>query len=325
MDNYFTVPTVMKCLRDNGIDVVGTERARRGWPSLALQKVEQKDCDFNEFRYLIDDTSTLIGKWMDNGNSLKVDRRKPCITVKNKKHVKKVWENTHRKEICIPLLVHHYNQWMGGVDVVDQCISYYMPNHCCHRHWIPITIQILPIIRNNCYVVHLDHYGPKKNGHKWFTLTIIQDFVDRASALAEQKSPRIPATPRLHTVCPFTSSLVPSPPLNNKVTKSTSVSPKRTKLLQNSNLQLEFLNEYSHGFQEPHNLHMPSTNPTKVKGVCIYCSYLFRKNARNGNTASYNKDVKRTTKIFTYCTAIDTAKMTHFLCKDHFHCFHSTK
>ena len=40
MDNYFTVPAVMKHLRNKGIGVVGTARARRGWPPPALQKVE---------------------------------------------------------------------------------------------------------------------------------------------------------------------------------------------------------------------------------------------------------------------------------------------
>eukprot|EP00957_Ditylum_brightwellii_P194411 14806041-Ditylum_brightwellii.AAC.1 len=62
MDNYFTVPSVMKHLRDKEIGVVGTARARQGWPPLALQKVEQKGCGFNEFRYFIDDDGTLIAK-----------------------------------------------------------------------------------------------------------------------------------------------------------------------------------------------------------------------------------------------------------------------
>eukprot|EP00957_Ditylum_brightwellii_P115383 8799764-Ditylum_brightwellii.AAC.1 len=62
----------MKHLRDKGIGAVGTARARRGWPPSALQKVEQKGCDFNEFRHLIDDDGTLIAKWMDNGLMLLV-------------------------------------------------------------------------------------------------------------------------------------------------------------------------------------------------------------------------------------------------------------
>eukprot|EP00957_Ditylum_brightwellii_P055924 4237571-Ditylum_brightwellii.AAC.1 len=82
----------MKHLRNKGIGVVGTARARRGWLPSALHKVEQKDCAFNEFRNLVDDDGTLITKWMNNGlvlpvstfhavgHSIKVDRRKPHIT-----------------------------------------------------------------------------------------------------------------------------------------------------------------------------------------------------------------------------------------------------
>eukprot|EP00957_Ditylum_brightwellii_P095692 7291262-Ditylum_brightwellii.AAC.1 len=54
------------------------------------------------------------------GKSIKVNRKKPHITLKNKGHVEKVWGKVHRAEIFIPLLVHHQNQWMGGVDITDQ-------------------------------------------------------------------------------------------------------------------------------------------------------------------------------------------------------------
>ena len=186
-------------------------------------------------------------------------------------------------------------------------------------------LQILAMIRNNCYVVHLDHYGPKKDGHKLFTLSFIQALIDQAIALSVQESPRIPSTPRLHTAYPTTPSQVSSPPLNNQLTVSASASPKRPRLGRNSNLQLEFIDAYPHCFQEPHHVHMPSTIPIKVKGVCIYCSYLFRKNVKDGNMKSYNKSVKRATKICAYYTDLDKSKRTHFLCKDHFDCFHSTK
>jgi hypothetical protein len=67
MDNYFTLPKVIQGLRDNGIGVVGTARFRKGWPPCALQQIQQKDCDFNEFRYLVDENGTLLARWMDNG------------------------------------------------------------------------------------------------------------------------------------------------------------------------------------------------------------------------------------------------------------------
>jgi len=61
----------------------------------------------------------LVSTLHSVGNSIKANRRKPRITLKNKAHVEKVWGKKHRVEILIPLLVHHYNQWMGGVDLTD--------------------------------------------------------------------------------------------------------------------------------------------------------------------------------------------------------------
>eukprot|EP00957_Ditylum_brightwellii_P012033 908830-Ditylum_brightwellii.AAC.1 len=92
---------------------------------------------------------------------------------------------------------------------------------------------------------------------------MIQDLVDEAIAMSAQESPRIPSAQRLHTAYPTTVSQASSPPLNNSLTVSASVSPKHTKLLPNNILNLEFVDAYSHRFQEPHHLYMPSTIPTK--------------------------------------------------------------
>eukprot|EP00957_Ditylum_brightwellii_P065973 5003183-Ditylum_brightwellii.AAC.1 len=54
------------------------------------------------------------------GTTVKVERKRPHVTVKNRKHVQAVWGSNARQYIFIPLLIHHYNQWMVGVDVADQ-------------------------------------------------------------------------------------------------------------------------------------------------------------------------------------------------------------
>eukprot|EP00957_Ditylum_brightwellii_P151295 11520441-Ditylum_brightwellii.AAC.1 len=42
MDNYFTVPTVMKHLRDNGIGVMGTAMVRRGGHLLSYRRTNKR-------------------------------------------------------------------------------------------------------------------------------------------------------------------------------------------------------------------------------------------------------------------------------------------
>eukprot|EP00957_Ditylum_brightwellii_P006067 459599-Ditylum_brightwellii.AAC.1 len=66
MDNYFTLPQVIKRLREKGIGVIGMARMRKGWPPQALRKTKN-ECNFNNFRHLVDDNSTLVATWMDNG------------------------------------------------------------------------------------------------------------------------------------------------------------------------------------------------------------------------------------------------------------------
>jgi len=57
--------------------------------------------NFNDFFWPVNEHGTLIARWVDNG---------------------------------LAFLIDDYNHWMGGVDVVDQQVSYYHPNLCCRRN-----------------------------------------------------------------------------------------------------------------------------------------------------------------------------------------------
>ena len=58
LDNYFTLPKVIKALRKHGIGVIGTSRFKQGWPPNELKDYHKKDnpngiktsdCKFNGF------------------------------------------------------------------------------------------------------------------------------------------------------------------------------------------------------------------------------------------------------------------------------------
>eukprot|EP00957_Ditylum_brightwellii_P051310 3890180-Ditylum_brightwellii.AAC.1 len=95
-------------------------RMRKEWPPPGLYNAQSKNCDFNDFKYLIDEHRSLVAQWMDNalvllvstihhtGKHVLVNRRRPYVTVKNKDHVLQDWGNNFKMEVCIPLLVHHY-------------------------------------------------------------------------------------------------------------------------------------------------------------------------------------------------------------------------
>ena len=53
MDNYFTLPNVIKKLRELGFGIVGTARAHRNWPPKSLRTIKPKHANFNDFFLLL--------------------------------------------------------------------------------------------------------------------------------------------------------------------------------------------------------------------------------------------------------------------------------
>ena len=100
-------------------------------------------------------------------------RKKPRKIVENKDHVDIVWKEKSTVEIFIPTLIDNYNHWMCGVDLSNQRIVYYHPNLPCIRNWIPIFIQMLSIVRNNSFIIHLDFLKKDAKSHKKFTLDMV--------------------------------------------------------------------------------------------------------------------------------------------------------
>ena len=67
LDNYFTLPKVIKILREKEIGIVVTARFRRDWPPASLAKISHESANFNYFYYTQDEHGTLVAHWMDNG------------------------------------------------------------------------------------------------------------------------------------------------------------------------------------------------------------------------------------------------------------------
>ena len=57
---------------------------------------------------------------------LEINRRKPQIINEfNRKHVKLIWSDQHRKQLKRPQVINDYTHRIMGVDVVNQLIVYY--------------------------------------------------------------------------------------------------------------------------------------------------------------------------------------------------------
>ena len=175
-----------------GVGVVGTARFKKNWPQKEIREVTLPNSNFNDFFWAVDEHGTLVARWVDNGlvfcvstlhkvgKKVKRMRKRPRKTLNNKRHVDSVWGDKGKVEIFIPTLIDDYKHWMGGVDLVDQRISYYHPNLRCQRNWIPIYLQLLSIVRNNLYLIHQQHYKKSAESQKQFTFSMIKELMSLA-------------------------------------------------------------------------------------------------------------------------------------------------
>lgn len=356
IDNYFSVPKVIKKLRDMGVGIVGTARFRSGWPPEILRKVDQTKCEFNDFHYMLDEQGTLVARWMDNGlvfcvstlhkvgETILRKRRRPRVTGKNKNHVKAVWGDDGVKAIHIPTLIDDYNHWMGGVDVADQRIAYYQPDLRCHRTWLPMFLQIMSIIRSNAFIVYKSCSVMKSMTHKQFTLEMISILMENAREEYEKDSPSRGPTqragrPRKRSRVVLSTDGTPdttfqSTKVSSPEYQENSSAPKKTIRRRITKCQVlshpsgapdSFFSSFRCRKQKPDHLHCRvSGTDYKKPGSCIYCSYLFMKRKTAGEELEYDKEVKRTAMICLFCTKNSSTNSNCFLCKEHFEIFHKS-
>ena len=67
MENYFTLPKVIKKLSDLGIGMVGTERFNQIFSPKQINDIKITEVNFNDFHWMVDQCGILISRWMDNG------------------------------------------------------------------------------------------------------------------------------------------------------------------------------------------------------------------------------------------------------------------
>ena len=306
----------MKKLRELDVGVVGTARFKKSWPPKQLKELTSDQVNFNEFHYCIDEHGTLLGRWMDNslvfcvstvhkvGKVIKRMRKRPRINQANKRHVQDVWGENGKKEIKIPTIIDDYNHWMLGVDLIDQFIAYYHPNLRCRRNWIPMFIQIVSMIRSNCFIVH-KHGNQAPLSHKDFTLEMIRALLNKATQLD------------LNTAAP-------TRPIDSILTPTKTVSviklrKRKTTCTDNFDIQWPYRNESNHKRMKIE----ASTN-----GTCVYCikeKLEERDRCRttsNTNKIDWNKGLGRTKYVCKECTEKSSTGSACFLCKKHMDAMH---
>lgn len=123
-DNYFSTYQIFEVLKARNIFATGTIRIDRfAKPPLISDKdLKKKARGFSDLVTSRDDAVTCV-KWYDN---------KPVVLASNfvgigKEDTVQRWDKCQKKFLSVkrPEIVRQYNHSMGGVDLLDQLISYY--------------------------------------------------------------------------------------------------------------------------------------------------------------------------------------------------------
>jgi Transposase IS4 len=194
MDNYFTLPGILRDSRAMNVGIVGTARNRSNHPPKEMKAIDDKR--FNSLYLMSHEWNFLCARWIDNNvvNMVSTihtgyettlrDRRRPRDTSTNRTHINQVWGKDPKVHVSIPTIIDDYNYWMLGVDKVDQYIAYYRPNIRCRRVWLPLMLQCMDIMRVNAFLAAKSKDENLEQKH--FVEQLIQAFNYRATAIHYQ-------------------------------------------------------------------------------------------------------------------------------------------
>lgn len=293
MDNYFTLGKAIKGCRDANVAVVGTARARRGWPPKEFKNINDErfntlytlnDKDnFKIFRWVDNNVVTMVSTLHDGTETVARQRKRPRITVTNRPFVRTVWGDNHVREISIPGVIDDYNHWMLGVDKSDQLIAYYRPAIRVRRNWMAMMFHGLDILRTNTYIVYKNRTEDDRPlDHKGYLVELMDAMLKRANYLTYR------------------------PTRQRSPTQATQQQKKKLRMGK-KDLKLP-----SRRFDRPKEIHIP-TSSDEGQRQCIYCRYLAAKEKAEGLEATIK--IKQPKRICNHCKV--------HLCVAHFDVYHS--
>ena len=178
MDNFYNQVERTEMLRSSGTHVCGTLRRHRGEP-LVLNKIVRKGQMKKDEVKMRHKDGVMVLYWRDKKIVRMVNTIHPhdTINIKERKKGKGARKFEKQKPVC----VHQYNQFMNGVDRMDQKVSYYPFMRRTLKWPVKFIFYMLQMTLHNAFVLH--HFqGGKKRTLREFHLEVI----DRWTRLREE-------------------------------------------------------------------------------------------------------------------------------------------
>jgi hypothetical protein len=166
MDNYFTSVDIVASLAANKILCTGTLRSnRKGNPAEVTAKKIKK--------------GEVVEMWSDDGVCVLKWKDKREVTMISTQHSGKLVNSVSKRKIerRVPEAVREYNKFMGGVDRLDQLLSYHITSRKTLRWYKKVALHIVQIMLLNSFQLYKMYSKGEKMSLQSFRLSIIGKLV----------------------------------------------------------------------------------------------------------------------------------------------------
>ena len=183
VDNFYSSPDLFLWLNDRGVQACGTVRKNRlGFPhELYFGRGRHQRGSSN----FLTKPPLLAQSWYDSKEvyflSTIHEGKYPATVPADQQSVIRKGPNGPMNVVCPPLL-HDYNKYMGGVDLVDNVLKHYSCWRKTRRWYRRILFYIVEVSANNAYVLenfvspHIVQ-GKEKRGILQFRLDLAQQLI----------------------------------------------------------------------------------------------------------------------------------------------------
>jgi hypothetical protein len=148
-DNFFSSMAVVQRLQRAGTGFIGTlKRGRTGLPDGFF--IEKKALKRGEHRIYQQGNITATA-WGDRNVVFLLSSVHSPMAMGT---VKRRIAGYRQVDVPAPMVVVDYQQYMRGVDRVDQQCSTFSPGSQSHRWWVPIAWWLVNLACHNAYIIH---------------------------------------------------------------------------------------------------------------------------------------------------------------------------
>jgi hypothetical protein len=150
IDNFFNSPSLQESLLHKGIYSCGTVRSNRKFMPKSLKNdkcMKRGDIDY------VSANKVNCVKWMDNRSVLMLSN---FISPEEKTTARRRQQgNVEKLVIDCPMMIKKYNQFMGGVDLMDQLKGTYgYDRKSPTKFYLRVFFDVLDISLNNAYCIY---------------------------------------------------------------------------------------------------------------------------------------------------------------------------